>query len=159
MTHNCTNCGAPLTAVEGRLHMRCEHCASLWFPPESEEGVRTIHEAAEYDCPVCAVSLTAAEIEELPVAYCTQCRGILATTRELYQIVQIRRLRARGPFAPERRVDASELSRLLACPSCRETMSVHPYYGPGNAVVDTCGDCLLVWLDHSELSVIVTAPA
>jgi Zn-finger nucleic acid-binding protein len=38
-------------------------------------------------------------------------------------------------------------------------MSVHPYYGPGNAVVDTCGDCLLVWLDHSELSVIVTAPA
>ncbi|MEZ5361359.1 MAG: hypothetical protein R2748_03195 [Bryobacterales bacterium] len=36
-------------------------------------------------------------------------------------------------------------------------MDVHPYHGPGNAIVDTCGDCLLVWLDHSELTVITTA--
>jgi Zn-finger nucleic acid-binding protein len=37
-------------------------------------------------------------------------------------------------------------------------MDVHPYYGPGNAVIDTCGRCALIWLDHGELKVIVTAP-
>jgi Zn-finger nucleic acid-binding protein len=157
MTRNCTNCGAPLVAVEGKLHLRCEHCASLWFPPESDEGVRTIQEPAGRDCPVCAIPLVDGLIEDCPVAFCPKCRGILATSRELYLIVSIRRMRASGPFAPEKPVDRSQLSRILACPSCGQAMSGHPYYGPGNAVLDTCGECLLVWLDHSELSIIVSA--
>ncbi len=139
--------------------MRCEHCASLWFPPESEEGVRTLDEAAGHDCPSCAAPLVAGWIEDRGVAHCLRCKGILTSTRTLYEIVNIRRMKAKGPFAPERPVDPGEFSRQLACPSCREPMHVHPYYGPGNAVIDTCGDCLLVWLDHSELSVIVSAPA
>ncbi len=31
-------------------------------------------------------------------------------------------------------------------------MDVHPYYGPGNIVIDTCADCGLMWLDHGELT-------
>jgi Zn-finger nucleic acid-binding protein len=37
-------------------------------------------------------------------------------------------------------------------------MDVHPYYGPGNVVIDTCGKCGLVWLDHGEMAVIENAP-
>ena len=37
-------------------------------------------------------------------------------------------------------------------------MDVHPYYGPGNVVIDTCGQCYLVWLDHGELKQIADAP-
>jgi hypothetical protein len=37
-------------------------------------------------------------------------------------------------------------------------MDVHPYYGPGNVVVDTCRKCDLVWLDFGELQQIGDAP-
>jgi hypothetical protein len=34
----------------------------------------------------------------------------------------------------------------------------HPYYGPGNVVLDSCESCELVWLDFGELKQIVDAP-
>jgi Zn-finger nucleic acid-binding protein len=37
-------------------------------------------------------------------------------------------------------------------------MDVHPYYGPGNVVIDTCSGCDMVWLDHGELKQIADAP-
>ena len=30
-------------------------------------------------------------------------------------------------------------------------MSTHPYYGPGNVIIDSCETCNLVWLDFGEL--------
>jgi hypothetical protein len=37
-------------------------------------------------------------------------------------------------------------------------MDVHPYFGPGNVIIDTCGTCDLVWLDFGELKQIEDAP-
>ena len=37
-------------------------------------------------------------------------------------------------------------------------MSTHPYFGPGNVVIDNCEACELVWLDFGELKQIVDAP-
>ena len=37
-------------------------------------------------------------------------------------------------------------------------MTTHPYYGPGNVVIDSCEPCDLVWLDFGELKQIVDAP-
>jgi hypothetical protein len=37
-------------------------------------------------------------------------------------------------------------------------MSTHPYFGPGNVVIDNCEACELVWLDCGELRQIVDAP-
>ena len=37
-------------------------------------------------------------------------------------------------------------------------MSTHPYFGPGNVVIDNCEACELVWLDFGELKQIVNAP-
>jgi Zn-finger nucleic acid-binding protein len=31
-------------------------------------------------------------------------------------------------------------------------METHPYYGPGNIVVDTCSECGYLWLDHGDIS-------
>ena len=33
-------------------------------------------------------------------------------------------------------------------------MDTHPYHAGGNAVIDTCDRCRLVWLDAGELTVI-----
>jgi hypothetical protein len=37
-------------------------------------------------------------------------------------------------------------------------MATHPYYGPGNVIIDTCEPCEVVWLDFGELKQIVAAP-
>jgi len=37
-------------------------------------------------------------------------------------------------------------------------MSTHPYAGPGVIVVDTCDQCLMIWLDYGELARVVNAP-
>ena len=37
-------------------------------------------------------------------------------------------------------------------------METHPYYGPGNVIIDSCGDCDLIWLDAGELKQIEHAP-
>jgi hypothetical protein len=33
-------------------------------------------------------------------------------------------------------------------------MEAHPYFAGGNAVVDTCERCQLIWLDAGELAII-----
>ena len=65
--------------------------------------------------------------------------------------------RPRPPVVP-RPLDREALARSLTCPSCLRDMSTHPYYGPGNVVIDTCDACNVVWLDFGELQQIVDAP-
>jgi len=36
--------------------------------------------------------------------------------------------------------------------SLAATNQAHPYYGPGNVVIDSCAECGYVRLDHAELS-------
>ena len=55
-------------------------------------------------------------------------------------------------------IDPRELDVFHNCPACWESMESHPYYGPGNVVLDTCSTCKLAWLDHGELAKIVRAP-
>ena len=37
-------------------------------------------------------------------------------------------------------------------------METHPYYGPGNIVIDACIQCHLLWLDPGELKQVLDAP-
>ena len=55
-------------------------------------------------------------------------------------------------FAPE------ELRRRVQCPRCHKPMDTHPYHAGGNAVIDTCERCHLVWLDAGELAEIGRYP-
>jgi Zn-finger nucleic acid-binding protein len=55
-------------------------------------------------------------------------------------------------------VNEEELERETACPRCERMMETHPYYGPGNVVIDNCPRCSLVWLDYGELAAIRDAP-
>jgi hypothetical protein len=49
-----------------------------------------------------------------------------------------RRAQATGPGVHPAALDRKELERRVTCPSCRRMMDVHPYYGPGNVIIDTC---------------------
>jgi Zn-finger nucleic acid-binding protein len=50
------------------------------------------------------------------------------------------------------------MARILDCPHCATRMDVHPYYGPGTIVIDTCNNCDALWLDYGELGRVINAP-
>jgi len=156
---NCTNCGAAMRPVGNRSYFRCPYCETSEFPEETADGVAVIGEDSEFDCPVCGKRLAAASIDGQAVCYCAACRGFLTENATFGEIVRKRRAESGSvspvcePFVTE------ELRRRIACPSCQRRMDAHPYHAGGNAVIDTCDRCRLVWLDAGELTVIVRYPA
>jgi Zn-finger nucleic acid-binding protein len=97
-------------------------------------------------------------IDHWPGLHCNSCRGVLIGQEHSRIIIEYRRARASGPPDPPRPLNRADLRRKLHCPRCRRTMQTHPYYGPGNFVIDSCPHCRFVWLDHGELNTATRAP-
>jgi len=144
--------------VRDRDYWVCEYCTTFHFPRENDEGLRVLGEDSQLLCPVCRVELVTAAVEQAPVLTCPKCRGILTGPPNFRKIVDLRRRTSAKQEHVLHPLDPAELEREINCPQCARPMDAHPYYGPGNAVVDSCGHCALIWLDHGELTVIVTAP-
>lgn len=158
---NCRSCGAPMTLFREQGYFFCQYCSSFHFPSASPDGVRLLGEAPEgITCPVCHVPLLLATLDNRYQGYqCEKCRGLLLDRRSFSLTVQSRRARLSGSLVPPRPFNREELGRRrLRCPICERTMETHPYHGPGNSIIDTCGHCNLIWLDHGELEEIAPAP-
>ena len=158
---NCENCGAAMKLVDRRDYFVCEYCNSFWFSdksPQAADGVKVLGAPSELSCPLCDMPLIAGSVEKHRVLHCEHCRGILATNDEFAEIVKKRRAKRPGAAHEQQALNPEELERDVRCPACSQPMDTHPYYGPGNAVVDSCPRCFLVWLDHGELGMIEKAP-
>jgi len=151
---NCPNCSAPMRLVDQRDYFVCDYCGTFHFPRESAEGIRLLGKEADVDCPVCHEPLQAAAVEGHLVKACPRCKGILARQRAFAIIVDKRRADYRGPKPPPKPIQDDERTRRVQCPSCGRVMDTHPYLGPGAVLVDTCGECALVWLDRGEMTII-----
>lgn len=156
---NCPNCGAGMKPVGNRPYFRCPYCETFHFPYEMADGVAVVGGDTPRDCPVCAEKLTNAAIDGHPVEYCQACRGFLARNATFNQIVQLKRARNGGTPPVAIPFDRDELKRRLKCPACRKPMDTHPYHAGGNAVIDTCDRCCVVWLDAGEITVLGSYPA
>jgi Zn-finger nucleic acid-binding protein len=158
---NCRNCGAAMQLFARRRYYFCSHCGSFHFieGPETA-GVRVLAKpAGAVPCPSCESPLTTAILDdEYPIRYCDRCRGVLVPRAHFADAVHRRRAFASGPPVTPEPLDHGEFQRRLTCPSCRARMAVHPYYGPGNIVIDTCDTCDEVWLDSGELQQVTDAP-
>ena len=157
---NCRNCGAPMELFERRRYFFCTHCGSFSFINTPEvEGVRVLERPVSApDCPRCRAPLVKALLDDAyTVEHCEQCRGILLRRAAFAEAVTRRRARQSGAPAPPVPMDPRELKHVVVCPSCRSQMDVHPYYGPGNVVIDSCRRCDLIWLDFGELTQITEA--
>lgn len=157
---NCGNCGAAMDLLGARRYYFCHHCGSFHFPEPQEKGLRVLGPAANpLSCAVCRSPLTKALIdEEHVVEYCEKCRGLLLQRAYFAEVVTRRRAWATSPVVQPEPLDPRELERRVKCPACSQRMVTHPYYGPGNVVVETCDACDLIWLDYGELQRIVDAP-
>jgi Zn-finger nucleic acid-binding protein len=150
---NCPDCGVALVAVGDPNSLCCPECG-FQPPKESADGVAVVGEAVGALCPLCREPLVSARIQGETVCYCGQCRGFLAEMDAFGVIVTKRRARHGSHEKRTEPFDPAQLKRILTCPNCGQRMEAHPYYGGGNAVVDTCEDCGLIWLDEGELAII-----
>ncbi len=108
-------------------------------------------------CPRCENALAKAALEDHPALACPECRGVILTNVAFGSIVRQRRAGYRGAEFIPRPVDLEQLSDPVYCPNCDRTMEVHPYYGPGNQIIDSCSRCGLVWIDAGALTAIEQA--
>jgi len=151
---NCQNCGAAMQPVGNRNYFRCPYCETFAFPEETGDGIAIVGGETKFDCPICTNLLTPAAIEGQTVSYCTTCRGFLSTNETFGLIVWQKRAKQGPAPAVPLPFAVDELKRRVKCPGCRKPMDTHPYFGGGNAVIDTCARCCLVWLDAGELTVL-----
>ncbi len=156
---NCENCGAPTQPVQEKGYFFCTYCGSFQFPSATPEGIRVLEESPELiTCPVCWSTLYRASIDGWPVLHCTNCRGFLSAQSIFINILNYRRANAAGPPGKPKPLNRQDLFREIYCPSCKQRMDTHPYYGPGNFVIDVCLHCGILWLDHGELHQATDAP-
>jgi Zn-finger nucleic acid-binding protein len=157
---NCGNCGAPLTPVEGRDYFRCTFCATCHFPQKAEgspDAIIPLSQPGDCECPLCAQALRQGAIEGYTIQYCEDCRGLLTTNEAFPAILRKRRAAMSGKAEALAPLNRAELARRLDCPRCRQRMETHPYHGGGNAVIDTCMRCQLIWFDCGELASLARA--
>ena len=146
---------------ERRAYYFCRHCGNFHFLDAAPvDGLQILGRSAEpHACPVCRAPLSRSLLDrEHSVEACEHCRGVLMPRRSFADIVTRRRAWATDPPTQPVPLDPKELERRLTCPSCGTRMDVHPYYGPGNVVIDSCTGCNALWLDFGELQQIVDAP-
>jgi Zn-finger nucleic acid-binding protein len=146
---------------ERRRYYFCAYCGTFHFiETPAVDGVQVIDRpAAALACPLCSAPLARSLLDEAHlIEHCEQCRGVLMPRAEFADAVVRRRARESGAPVPPVPIDPRELKRKVTCPSCRARMDVHPYYGPGNVVIDTCSRCDLIWLDFGEFEQITDAP-
>ena len=148
-------------AVQGREYLQCEYCHALVFTADNPLRVDRVTPSGrqlDAECPVCQKLLCMGQIEERPVLYCGGCYGLLLKNEDFGVITRLRRARRVGGDAEAcRPLNTEEYDRRICCPNCRDRMEVHPYYGPGNIVMDSCSECQYVWLDHGELRTVEQA--
>jgi Zn-finger nucleic acid-binding protein len=158
---NCRNCAAAMELFERRRYYFCRYCGTFEFlDAPGTDGIQVLERRPDAQpCPLCQAPLAKSLLDgSHTIRHCEKCRGVLLERAVFAYAVTQRRAHAKGPGLQPIGVDQREFQRKVACPSCRTPMDVHPYYGPGNIIIDTCRKCDLVWLDFGELQQITDAP-
>lgn len=115
--------------------------------------------ALDFQCPACATALEVATVfGRTSVASCSQCHGFLIDRPSFADLISDLRKSYVGADEMPQPLDTIALEVDRHCPACYQTMETHPYYGPGNAVIDSCNGCQLTWFDAGEMASLVSAP-
>lgn len=158
---HCPNCGAALVISPFCDVAECVHCGSthvLQLTGAGNDRIVWGEEPTGTNCPRCGIELLHAMLDGHRTEACPECRGILLSNADFGAIIRHRRAEYHGETFVPRPIDLDQLSDPIYCPRCRRTMEVHPYYGPGNQIIDSCPRCGLVWVDWGELTAIERAP-
>ena len=155
---NCQNCGAPMKLALDKDHYECNYCGSIYFPRAVREGMFSLGDKTDLECPLCRIPLALAWVEKFELLFCERCKGKLIPSAVFVRLVNFLSAYSDNPVVAPPLMNPEELKRQIECPNCHQRMDTHPYGGPGNIVIDNCPRCALNWLDHFELNKVVHAP-
>lgn len=116
-------------------------------------------EQIDLQCPRCHLALRRGVLyERWEVCGCGECGGFVVPRRSFQEMIRELRAAYTGPDDRPSPMDPAQLDVHCQCPGCRQPMKTHPYYGPGNSVIDSCSGCGVTWLDATELVKLIRAP-
>ncbi len=150
MSPHCHTCGAPVNTLVSTGRLSCDYCGTVHhLRPEtrSNDRVSWINEDADHACPNCRIPSRGPSLTLEKVEACRQCLGILMVREGFSTVVESRRVQFRGTEERPVLYDPA-LEHSLDCPACRKRMETHPYYGPGNVVIDSRHECALMLGRH-----------
>jgi len=142
----------------GNSSLRCDYCKTVVIPKPADSGVVFLDELATGPaCPVCSVPLWNATLDRIKLRACNRCGSMLVPMGAFGDLVEQLRSKATETeiASPP---DPAELHEKVSCPVCHRAMDVHFYAGGGEAVIATCENCELNWIEPGALKLIVEAP-
>jgi len=144
-------------------HFVCHFCQSHQLADTSKasaDEIKTTEQGLDIFCPGCMDEneLKQGLIDKIEIGFCPECFGFLLDSESLGQYIRYKRAQYKGPEDRPTPIAQDQLANKRDCPRCHLPMDVHPYYGPGNAVIDSCHRCKTVWLDQGEVTSIIQAP-
>ena len=159
---NCNNCGATLELDPSNGMLQCHYCCSQQMASgdlRSLDDIITSESTTGIFCPCCMDErqLQHGMLEKTRIAFCSECFGFLVDSQSMGQLLRNRRKEYSGADDDPIPVDRDSLARVRNCPRCEQRMETHPYHGPGNAVLDSCNRCKMIWLDNGEFSQLIRA--
>ena len=160
---NCKNCGAILTLHPTNGHWQCTYCQTQQVAegePQSLDNIVASDAKSEIFCPCCMDEhqLQFGMLDKIHIAFCPDCFGYLIDSQSMGYVLKNRRKEYSGIEDEPAPPNPDDLSKSRNCPRCQSHMETHPYYGPGNAVIDSCSRCKMVWMDNGDLAQLVRAP-
>jgi len=158
MKLDCSNCGSTLEIEKFLEILKCQYCATLYYPTWISDSFRVdyIGQSSEFNCPLCFTALIKGKIGEFDINACNQCHGLLLSSKTLFPLIRYLR-KDRFPMGRKGdKVPLEDFQRIIQCPKCQIDMHVHEYFGPGDYAIDSCMDCGYVWLDSGELNKSIT---
>jgi Zn-finger nucleic acid-binding protein len=135
---------------------KCDYCQSVFCPEKNDDGVRVLGDSVDQECPLCRLPLVHAVLGKAAILYCTGCQGMLIPMSMLEGLIAMLR-EEHGAGATPGAPDKEDLRRRINCPQCHRPMDAHFYGGGGTAVIDSCEECSLIWMDRGVLMSIAHA--
>ena len=108
--------------------------------------------------PGCREEMEFCELQSSQFAGCPSCNALLFQQPVFAKLTLHLRTKAALPKLVPAPMDSAQLTIERSCPTCGARLETHAFCGPGNAVIDTCFPCGVIFLDAGELSKLVSAP-
>lgn len=110
------------------------------------------------NCPRCGSFLREIEYENMHIHTCDSCGAEVIGPDELRNIVETRErhfppdlCKLLAQQTPIFGTPTNEPGRAFSCPTCSKPMGLVNYGGDSGIMIDRCGECGTLFLDHEEL--------
>lgn len=108
---------------------------------------------AKITCPRDQQKLDEGKFHEVPVLHCATCDGVLIKQTSLYPLLteMARELSKDISFDSEME-PVPDKGAGISCPHCHANMENYGYMGGRTIMIDSCSQCLELWIDTNELA-------